>query len=141
VNLGPGNIQNNSRTPDKELNTDICNTFLSHQTELLQTFKNGPFLAHPVILYMEKHTWCMCTWATKWSKNAISSILKWWRERVASRQIGVGVVPTLVIVKLDIEFLQLGEVDAQCATAIVDVLPIQRLSTANITIGRWLGRH
>ena len=95
-------------------------------------------------MYMEKQTRCMYTWATKRSQNAISSILKWWLgavHGVSSRETGVGIVPTLVVVKLDIEFLQLGEVNAQCATAIVDVLPIQWLSTVNIAMRGSLDRH
>ena len=52
-------------------------------------------------------------------------------DGVATRQIGIGVVPTLLVVKLDVELLQLGKVNPQRATAVVDVLPIQRLSAAN----------
>ena len=50
-------------------------------------------------------------------------------DRVAGRQVGVSVVPALVIVELDVELLQLREVDAQRAAAVVDVLTVQRLST------------
>lgn len=47
--------------------------------------------------------------------------------RLVGRQGGVGEVPALVIVELDVEALQFRVVDTQRAAAIVDVLSVQRL--------------
>ena len=53
---------------------------------------------------------------------------------VAGGERGVGVVAALVVVVLDVERLQLAEVDAQRAAAVVDVLSVQRLrQQANTT--------
>lgn len=50
------------------------------------------------------------------------------RLAVTGREFGPGVVPALVIVVLDVQVDQLGEVDPQCAAGIVDVLAIQGLN-------------
>ena len=47
------------------------------------------------------------------------------RPAVSRGQSGVGVVATLVVVVLDVQFVQLAEVDAQRAAAVVDVLAVQ----------------
>lgn len=46
---------------------------------------------------------------------------------VAGGQVRARVVPTLVVVVLDVEAGELGEVDTQRTAGVVDVLPVQRL--------------
>ena len=53
------------------------------------------------------------------------------RATVASGEGRVGVVATLVIVVLHVERLQLGEVDAQRAAAVVNVLAVECLKVKN----------
>ena len=53
------------------------------------------------------------------------------RATVASGEGRVGVVATLVVVVLHIERLQLGEVDAQRAAAVVNVLAVECLTGKN----------
>lgn len=49
------------------------------------------------------------------------------RLQLAARQVGSGEVTALVVVVLDVERAQFGEVDPQRAAAVVDVLTVQRL--------------
>ena len=51
------------------------------------------------------------------------------RLAVSCRQLRPGIVSTLVVVVLHVQVDQLGEVDAQGATGVVDVLSIQGLQT------------
>lgn len=46
---------------------------------------------------------------------------------LSGREVGSGEVSALVVVVLDVERAQLGEVDPQRAAAVVDVLTVQRL--------------
>ena len=50
------------------------------------------------------------------------------RLAVTGWELGPGVVPALVIIVLDIQVDQLGEVDPQRAAGIVDVLAVQGLN-------------
>lgn len=56
------------------------------------------------------------------------------RLAVPRRQVRPSIISALVIVVFDIETGELGEVNAQCAAGVVDVLAIQRLWRNN---GEW----
>lgn len=47
--------------------------------------------------------------------------------QLSARQVGSGEVAALVVVELDVERAQFGEVDPERAAAVVDVLTIQTL--------------
>ena len=46
---------------------------------------------------------------------------------VSGREVRVRVVSALVVIVLDVETREFGEVDPQCAAAIVNILPVQGL--------------
>ena len=46
---------------------------------------------------------------------------------VTGRKIRVSVIPGLVVIVLNVQILHLAVVDAQRATRVVDVLPVERL--------------
>lgn len=46
--------------------------------------------------------------------------------RISSGQGGIGVIPTFVIVVLDVQVGQFGILNAQHAARVVDVLPVER---------------
>lgn len=57
------------------------------------------------------------------------------RVQISARQVGSGEVAALVVVVLDVERAQFGEVDAQRAAAVVNVLAVQRLKHSNVLVG------
>lgn len=54
-------------------------------------------------------------------------------------QVGSGEVAAFVVVVLDVERAQFGEINPEGAAAVVDVLPVQRLKHSSV-ITRWLHR-
>ena len=61
------------------------------------------------------------------SKDAISLTLKQRHVVTVGGQVGVGEVPRLLVVVLHLQRLHVREVNAQGATTIVDVVPIEAL--------------
>lgn len=57
------------------------------------------------------------------------------RVQLSTRQVGSGEVAALVVVVLDVERAQFGEVDAQRTAAVVNVLAVQRLKHSRRLVG------